>query len=154
MDCEDEMEDKRLQWTEKDYEKRYQVYLDLDRQLQGLLESVAEPEYDEYDYKVDYCELTNELHDAIMEPCEKLEELAKELLAKEKELEVLKQELEVLKQERDKFKQEATELNVQLVPCGHRYFCTNAEFSARVSAGQLHTCKYCQMPIAGALRIF
>jgi hypothetical protein len=83
-----------------------------------------------------------------MEPCEKLEELAKELLAKDKEL-------EVLKQERDKFKQEATELNVQLVPCGHRYFCTNAEFSARVShALARRTCELCQMPIAGTLRIF
>ena len=89
MDSEDEMEDKRLQWLEKDYEKRYQVYLDLDRKLEGLLESVAEPEYDEYDYKVDYVELSDEFHHQLMEPCDKLEELAKELLAKEKELEVL-----------------------------------------------------------------
>ena len=148
MDSEDEMEDNRLQWTGKDTEKRYQVYLDLDRRLEGLLESVAEPEYDEYDYNVDYVELTNEFHHQLMEPCEKLEELAKELLAKDKEL-------EVLKQERDKFKQEATELNVQLVPCWHRYFCTNAEFSARVShALARRTCELCQMPIAGTLRIF
>jgi len=145
----------RLQWTEKDSEKQYQAFLDLDRKLEGLLESVAEPEYDEYDYKVDYVELSDEFHHQLMEPCDKLEELAKELLAKEKELEVLKQELEVLKQERDKFKQEATELNVQLVPCGHRYFCTNAEFSARVShALARRTCELCQMPIAGTLRIF
>ncbi len=87
MDSQDEMEecDQRLQWTEKDSEKQYEAYQQFDRRLQRLFKHLDETDCD----YGDYAEVTNELHDQLMEPCYKLEELAKELLAKEKELEVL-----------------------------------------------------------------